>query len=86
MRVYHFLTEIISLAVDCILHLCFVYYITVSGFVRSGLFFGEMCGLTDEPKQPLLTAVNSNWSLLIWGVVYKRRGMILGAVRGFVSR
>ena len=45
-----------------------------------------MCGLADELKQTLLAAVNSDWSLFIWAVIYKIRGIILGAVRGFVSR
>jgi hypothetical protein len=45
-----------------------------------------MCGLADELKQTSLATVNSDWSLFIWVVIYKRRGIILGAVRGFVSR
>ena len=45
-----------------------------------------MCALSDELMQTSLAAVNSDWSLFIWVVTYKRRGIILGAVRGFVSR
>ena len=45
-----------------------------------------MCGLADELRQTSLAAVNSDWSLFIWVIIYKSRGIILGAVRGFVSR
>ena len=45
-----------------------------------------MCGLADELTQTALAAVNTEWSLFIRVVIYERRGIILGAVRGFVSR
>jgi hypothetical protein len=51
-----------------------------------GWFCGEMCGLADELTQTSLAAVNSDWSLFIWVIICKRRGITLGAVRGFVSR
>ena len=51
-----------------------------------GSFCGEMWGLADELRQPLLNAVNGDWSLFIRVVIYKRRGIKLRAVRGFVSR
>jgi len=45
-----------------------------------------MCGLADELTQTSLAMVNTDWCLFIWVVIYERRGIIPGAVRGFVSR
>jgi len=44
-----------------------------------------MYGLADELTQTALAVANTDRSLFIWVVIYERRGITLGAVRGFVS-